>query len=77
MKQLRTEQAPERWLAVVVPELFQTHWYEGFLHNDRSEALRAAVLALKDPRVVVISVPWYLEDRDSKGGLLHGKASGV
>ncbi len=59
---LKGEQEAGRWLAVIIPELYQTHWYESFLHNDRSRALRAAILALRDPQIVVISVPWYLEE---------------
>ena len=61
LQRLKEERAGDRWLAVIVPELQVTRWYEGLLHNDRARSLRAAVLALRDPRIVVIRVPWHLE----------------
>ena len=73
LQRLKTEQPGERWLAVIVPELYQTRWYESFLHNDRAKGLREAILALKDPHVVVINVPWYLDDHHKSDALLSGK----
>ena len=70
VQRLKSEQPPERWLAIIVPELYQTRWYESLLHNDRAKALRAALLALRDPRVAVINVPWYLDEQRPITGLL-------
>ena len=58
----KTERAGDRWRAGVVPELHGMRWYESFLHNDRARSLRAAVLALRDPHIVVIRMPWHLDD---------------
>ena len=44
---------PERTLAVVVPELAGGRWYDYFLHNQRSTALKAALLVRGGPRVVL------------------------
>ena len=72
IQRLKSEQAAGRWLAVIVPELYQTRWYESFLHNDRAKGLRAAILALKDPGIVVINVPWYLDEQRRNVALLEG-----
>lgn len=51
---------PQRTLAVVVPELAGGRWYDYFLHNQRSTALKAALLTRGGPRVVLVNVPWRL-----------------
>jgi hypothetical protein len=51
---------PGRLIAVVVPELVD-RWYVGFLNNQRAAILRTLLLLNGHPRVVIISVPWYLE----------------
>jgi amino acid transporter len=56
---LRTEY-PDRQIAVIIPELAETHWYQYLLHNQRAAGLKAALLLRGDQRVVVINVPWYL-----------------
>ena len=52
---------PGRSIAVVVPELTGGRWYDYFLHNQRSTALKAALLLRGDHRVAVINVPWHLK----------------
>ena len=54
---------PDRMIAVIIPELVGSHWYEYLLHNQRATALKAALLLHGDQRVVVVNVPWYLSDR--------------
>jgi len=49
-----------RLIAVIVPELVETHWYQYLLHNHRAMWLKADLLLEEDQRVVVINVPWYL-----------------
>ena len=60
LRQLRL-QYPERIIAVIIPELIETCWWEWLLHNHRATALKANLLLLGDPRIVVINVPWYVE----------------
>ncbi|MFZ3311425.1 MAG: APC family permease [Xanthobacteraceae bacterium] len=55
-----TEKHPDRSVAVLIPELVKTHWWEYLLSNQRAQRLRRAVLEYGGPRVVVIMVPWYL-----------------
>jgi len=56
-------QYPDRMVAVIIPELVGSHWYDYLLHNQRATALKAALLLHGDQRVVVINVPWYLSGR--------------
>jgi hypothetical protein len=51
-----------RLIAVVIPELTTRRWWQGFLHLRRGDRLRGALLKLGDPRIVVATVPWVLED---------------
>jgi amino acid transporter len=51
-------------VAVLVPELVESHWYYSFLHNQRATVLKALLLRKADLKVVVVGVPWRLE----KGG---------
>ena len=60
IKELKSRQPAGRLMAVVVPELAQVRWYEACLHNYRASGLRHALLTLKDPRIIVVSMPWYL-----------------
>jgi hypothetical protein len=51
---------PRRYIAVVIPELVEIHWYHYFLHNQRAAILKALLLVKGDQRISVINVPWYL-----------------
>jgi amino acid transporter len=53
---------PGRLIAVVIPEVIETRWWHLFLHRRRPARLRSALLKRGDHRVVVINVPWYLEE---------------
>ena len=60
---LALEQAnPHRQIAVIIPELVENRWYFNLLHNNRSTTLKALLLFKGDHRVVVINIPWYLND---------------
>jgi hypothetical protein len=53
---------PDRDIAVVIPDLVMSHWYEGALHNNRGAFLRVILRAQCSDRVVVISTPFHLRD---------------
>jgi amino acid transporter len=53
---------PGRQIAVIIPELVEKHWYHNFLHNRRATWLKAALLLKGNRRIVIINVPWYLDD---------------
>ncbi|MGA3334491.1 MAG: APC family permease [Terracidiphilus sp.] len=50
-------------VCVLVPELVVRHWWEGLLHNRRSALLKMLLLMRGNRRIVVINIPWYLENR--------------
>ena len=49
-------------IAVVIPEVVQTHWWQVLLHNHRAARLRSALMRDGDSRFIVVSVPWYPGD---------------
>lgn len=49
---------PGRSVAVLIPELVLTNWWERLLHSRRSERLRRALLKHGGPRLNVIICPW-------------------
>jgi len=59
-------QFPDRLIAVIIPELVEMRWWAWMLHNHRATALKANLLLLRDPRIVVINVPWYIQHGDRK-----------
>ncbi len=50
-----------RHIAVLVPELVVSHWYQNLLHNHRAQALKLYLLLKGNQRIVVINIPWYLD----------------
>jgi len=57
---------PDRLIAVIIPELVEMRWWAWLLHNHRATALKANLLLLRDPRIVVINVPWYIQHNEPK-----------
>jgi len=55
-------QHTDRMVAVVIPNLVERHWYHYFLHNQRGELLAALLLVKGDRRIVIVNVPWYLNE---------------
>ena len=51
-------ETPGRSVAVLIPELVLTHWWEPVLHARRAERLRRALLKHGGPRLNVIISPW-------------------
>jgi amino acid transporter len=52
---------PGQQIAVLIPELVERHWYHHLFHNKRASVLKALLLLRGNQRIVVISVPWYLD----------------
>lgn len=52
---------PNREIAVVLPQLVERHWYEYFLHRQRSQLLAALLVLEDEPRISIINVPWHLK----------------
>jgi hypothetical protein len=59
---LKTEaENPGRQIAVLMPEMVEKHWAHYFLHNQRAEVLKTWLLVKGNQRIVLVSIPWYLE----------------
>jgi amino acid transporter len=56
------EMRPDRLVAVVIPELVKLAWWQHVLHTHRARRLRAALLRYGGSRLVVMNIPWYLEE---------------
>lgn len=48
-------------ICVLVPELVVRHWWENLLHNRRADLLKVLLLVRGNRRIIVINIPWYLE----------------
>ncbi len=53
---------PGRLIAVVVPEVVEKRWWNVLLHRRKPARLRAALFKRCDRRVIVVNVPWYVEE---------------
>lgn len=51
-------------LSVLIPEVVKEHWWQHMLHTHRASRLRSAPLRYGGSRLVVISIPFYLEEPD-------------
>ena len=56
------QQTGTRKVCVLVPELVVRHWWEGFLHNRRSDLLKVLLLMRGNRRIIVINIPWYMDE---------------
>jgi hypothetical protein len=45
----------------LLPEMVERHWFHYFLHNQRAEILKTWLLLKGNQRIVLVSVPWYLD----------------
>lgn len=54
------KQYPHRRVAIVLPNLTEFKWYQAILHNQRAVLLSAALYLRRDPRIIFVTVPWFL-----------------
>jgi amino acid transporter len=50
-----------RLISVLVPEMVERRWYYYLLHNQRAAALKVLLYRKGDGRIIVINVPWYVQ----------------
>lgn len=55
---------PDRTIAVLIPQLIESHWYYSFLHNQRARILRTVLLLKGLNRIVIVNVPWHMQRRE-------------
>jgi hypothetical protein len=51
---------PDRYIAVLIPEMVERHWRHYFLHNQNAAVLKTLLLVKGNQRISVVNVPWYL-----------------
>jgi amino acid transporter len=51
----------ESSIAVLIPQLIESHWYYSFLHNQKAAIFRSILLLKARDRMVIVNVPWNLE----------------
>jgi len=51
---------PDRYIAILIPEMVERHWHHYFLHNQKAAVLKALLLLKGNQRINVVNVPWYL-----------------
>src|ERR1019366_5851971 len=56
------QEQPNRNVAVLVPQLVESRWYYGLLHNNRSTILKALLLFKGTQRTALVNIPWHLRD---------------
>jgi hypothetical protein len=59
---------PNRLITVLIPEVVKDHWWQYVLHTHRAHRIRAALLRY-GPGLVVITIPWHLEEPRIEEGL--------
>jgi amino acid transporter len=57
---------PDDTVAVLIPQLIETRWYYSFLHNQRATILRNVLLLKGENRILIVNVPWKIEERREK-----------
>jgi amino acid transporter len=68
IKELESE-FPERTIAVLLPEVVKTSWWQFLLHTHRARRLHSKLLRFGGSRLVVISMPWYLQEPRIEEGI--------
>jgi len=72
IKELETEFA-DRDIAVILPEVVKTTWWQWLMHTHRGRRLRTKLLRYGGSRLVVVSIPWYLDEPRIDEGIYHAK----
>jgi hypothetical protein len=54
---------PDRFVAVLVPELVEPRWYHFLLFSHTATVMKMLLLFRGGPQVVVVNAPWYLPRR--------------
>jgi hypothetical protein len=54
----------DRVVAVLIPEVVKQGWWQYLLHTHRARRIRSALLRAGGPRLVLMNVPWHLQETD-------------
>ncbi|MBV8102752.1 MAG: APC family permease [Verrucomicrobia bacterium] len=62
---------PDQTIAVLIPQLIESRWYYSFLHNRHATILRTLLLMKGLNRIVVVNVPWHIQEREKIAQQAH------
>jgi amino acid transporter len=68
IQQLARE-VPGRPIAMLLPELVKTSWWQVPLHSHRARRLRAHLLRFGGSQLVIVNIPWYLKEPAIERGI--------
>jgi amino acid transporter len=68
-------QNPDRSVAVLIPEIVPSHWWQYLLSSPRARRLRSALLDYGGSRVAVIGMPWYATEPRIEQGMTEEEAA--
>lgn len=73
LKLIRTleDEFPDRPIAVLLPEIVKTTWWQLLLHTHRARQLRSRLLRFGGSRIVIIQIPWYLKEPKIEQGIVE------
>jgi hypothetical protein len=74
IKHLESEFAG-RTITILLPEVVKTTWWQWLLHTHRARRVRDKLLRYGGSRLIVISIPWYLEEPRIDDGIRQTKAT--
>jgi amino acid transporter len=60
---------PHRLIAVLLPEVVKERWWQYLLHNHRMRRLQATLLRYGGSRIIVMIMPWHMEEPRIEEGL--------
>jgi amino acid transporter len=63
VRELGTKSGGRR-IAVLIPEIVKQRWYQYLLHTSRTHQLHSRLLSCGEPRLMVVDVPWRLDDTE-------------
>jgi amino acid transporter len=62
-------ECPDRPIAVLLPEVVTTTWWQFLLHSRRARRLHSRLLRFGGSRIVIIHIPWYLKEPRIEQGI--------
>ncbi|HEX2687033.1 MAG TPA: APC family permease, partial [Kofleriaceae bacterium] len=71
------DEFPGRPIAVLLPEIVKTTWWQYLLHTHRARQLRSRLLRFGGSRLVIIQIPWYLKEPRLEQGVAEEPAEQV
>lgn len=64
----------DRTIAVLLPEMVKTSWWQFLLHTHRARRLHRKLVRFGGSKLVIISMPWYLEEPRIEEGMIEEAA---